>query len=89
MGIFNGWNDPDKAARGRMEAAQSESRRRFAPESERLDSEGRPIPRRYKLYDRIASKVSVGTMNIVVIVVSLLLIAAIVVGIATGTPGQR
>ena len=85
MGLFDSWNDPDKAARNRLEAAQRVSKKRFAPDSERFDSEGKPIPGRYKLDDRIAGRVSVGTMNVIIVVVSALLVAAIVVGIVTGT----
>ena len=43
-------------------------------------------PRRYKLYDKIAGRVSVGAMNVVIIATALLLIAAIVVGVMTRTP---
>ena len=43
-------------------------------------------PRRYKLYDRIAGRVSVGTMNIIIAATVILLIAALVVGVVTGTP---
>ena len=36
------------------------------------EGEGAPRPARYKIYDRIADNVSLQTMNIIVIVVSLL-----------------
>lgn len=75
MGLMQ--NDPDREARARMEAAERESERRFAPDSGR--------PRRYRLYDRIAGKVSVNTMNVIIGATVLLLVVALVVGIATGT----
>ena len=43
-------------------------------------------PRRYKLYDKIASRVSVSTMNVIVGATALLLILAIIIGVATGNP---
>ena len=46
-------------------------------------------PQRYRLYDRFAGRVSVGAMNIVIIVVAALLVIALAYGIATGTPGER
>ena len=75
MGLMQ--NDPDREARARMEAAERESERRFSADSGR--------PRRYRLYDRIAGKVSVNTMNVIIGATVLLLVVALVVGIATGT----
>ena len=43
-------------------------------------------PRRYKLYDRIASRVSVTAMNVIILITVALLIAFLVVGIVTGSP---
>lgn len=43
-------------------------------------------PQRYKLYDKIAGRVSVNTMNVIIAVTALLLLAAIIVGVATGNP---
>ena len=43
-------------------------------------------PQRYKLYDRIASRVSVSTMNVIIVATVVLLIAAIIVGVVTGNP---
>lgn len=54
--------------------------------AEEKSSAGPRRPQRYKLYDRIAGKVSVSTMNVIIAVTAALLIAAIIVGIATGTP---
>ena len=78
MGWLKGWNDPDKQARARMEAAEKQSERQFSADPTR--------PRRYKLYDRIASRVSVNTMNVIIGATVLLLVLALVIGVATGTP---
>ena len=81
MGIFNGSDDGERVVRAQMEAAEREAAR----ERERLQAGGKTRPRRYRLYDRIADKVTVGQMNVVIVAVVILLIAAIAVGIATGT----
>ena len=78
MGLLNRLNDPDRQARARMEAAERQSERQFSPDPGR--------PRRYRLYDRIASRVSVNTMNMIIIATVILLVAAIAIGIATGNP---
>ena len=73
--------DP-RAARAEMEAAKTESGRTFSGRQQRL-------PRRYRLYDKIAEHVSLRTVDIVIIVTSLLIVAALVVGILTATPPER
>ena len=78
MGWLKGWNDPDKQARARMEAAEKQSERQFSADPTR--------PRRYKLYDRIANRVSVNTMNVIIGATVLLLVLALIIGVATGTP---
>ena len=78
MGLLNRLNDPDRQARARMEAAERQSERQFSADPGR--------PRRYRLYDRIASRVSVNTMNVIIVATVILLVAAIIIGIATGTP---
>lgn len=78
MGFLNRMNDPDRQARARMEAAERQSERQFSADPTR--------PRRYKLYDRIASKVSVSIMNVIIGATVLLLVIAIIIGVATGTP---
>ena len=78
MGFLNRLNDPDRQARAQMEAAERQSERRFSADPAR--------PRRYKLYDRIANRVSVTTMNVIIGATVILLIAALVVGILTGNP---
>ena len=82
MGLLSDMNDPGREARARMEAEELASRRR--QESAGSDSPRRP--RRYKLYDRIKDRVSVTTMNVIITVTALLLIIALVYGIATGNP---
>ena len=87
MGLLSGMNDPQRAARARMEAEADKARRGL--EAGGTDAAGKPLPRRpqrYKLYDRIAGRVSVTTMNVIIVATVLLLIAALVVGIVTATP---
>ena len=49
-------------------------------------SNGSKRPQRYKLYDRIAGRVSVTTMNVVIGALAVLLVAAWIIGIVTGNP---
>lgn len=78
MGFLSGFDDPDRQARARMEAAEKQSERQFSADPTR--------PQRYKLYDKIASRVSVTTMNVIIGATVILLIAALVIGIVTGNP---
>ena len=78
MGLMKGWNDPDRQARAQMEAAEKQSERQSSADPAR--------PRRYKLYDKIAARVSVTTMNIIICATVVLLVLAVVIGIATGNP---
>lgn len=83
MGMLSNMNDPDRQARARMEAEEQAAKRR----QESAGSDGSPRrPQRYKLYDRIKDRVSVTTMNVIIIATALLLILALVYGIATRTP---
>ena len=87
MARQNGFNNEDRAARARMEEAEKAGQRKL--EAERTDAAGNPLPRtprRYKLYDRIKDKVSVTTMNVIIVATVILLVFALVYGIATGTP---
>ena len=87
MGLLSDLNDPARSARARMEAEEQAVRR--SQESRGTDAEGKPLPRRpqrYKLYDRIKDHVSVTTMNIIIGATALLLVIALVYGIATGNP---
>ena len=83
MGLLSDLNDPRRAARARMEAAERASKR--DPQAGGAGDQPRR-PQRYRLYDRIAGRVSLNAINIVIAVTSLLLIAALVYGIATGNP---
>ena len=78
MGFLKGWNDPDRQARARMEAAERQSERQFSADPTR--------PRRYRIYDRIAKNIPLTAMNVIIGATALLLVIALVIGIATGTP---
>lgn len=83
MGLLN---DPERASRARLEQAAEQARRQ---QGTGVDGGGSPAPRqprRYKLYDRIKGRVSVTAMNVIICATVLLLIIALVIGIATGTP---
>ena len=66
-----------KQARAEMETAKAESERTFSPS---------PLPRRYKLYDKIRDHVSLRTVDIIIAVTALLIVALLIYGIATGSP---
>ena len=67
-----------RAARAEMEAAKGRSEKDFSTDPK--------LPRRYRLYDRIKDNVSLRTIDIVIAVISLLIIAALVYGILTAQP---
>ena len=80
-------NDPGREARSRM-AREEESRRRAG--QGKAPGEGAPSPRRptrYKLYDRIADRVSLNAINAVIIATAVLLVVALVYGIVSGSRG--
>ena len=86
MGLLSDLNDPQRAARARMEEAERTSKRNGP-----ADAAGNPQPRRpqrYRLYGRIKDRVSVTTMNVIIGATALLLIIALIVGIATGNPSR-
>ena len=64
--------------RAEMEAAKQQSEKTF--------SAGPRQPRRYKLYDRIKDHVSLRTVDAIIIITALLIVAALIYGIATATP---
>ena len=68
-----------KNARAEMEEAKRQSERSF--------SFGPKGPVRYKLYDRIKDRVSVRTVDIVIITTAALIVVLLVIGIITG--GQK
>ena len=52
------------------------------------ENESPRVPRRYKLYDRIKDHVSLRTIDTVIVVTALLIVALLVYGIVTGHPQQ-
>ena len=67
-------------ARAEMELAKRQSEKTFSADPKQ--------PRRYKLYDKIKDNVSLRTVDLVIIITSVLLIAALVIGIVTGKRPQ-
>ena len=67
-------------ARAEMEAAKQQSEKTFGTEQR--------LPRRYRFYDKIKERVPLRTLDIFITVVIVLLIVALVVGIATAKPPQ-
>ena len=66
--------------RAEMELARQQSEKTFSADPKR--------PGRYKLYDKIKDRVSLRTVDLVIIITSVLLIAALVIGILTGKRPQ-
>ena len=86
MGLMN---DPGRAERARMEQAERASRQSREAATPSGDGTAQPSrPKRYKLYDRISDRVSVNTMNVIIGATALLLILALIIGIATGNPNH-
>ena len=69
----------ERQARAEMDAAKARS--------ERSSSTDR-LPRRYKLYDKIKEHVSLRTVDMVIVITSLLIVAALIYGIVTAVPPQ-
>ena len=69
-----------KNTRAEMELAKQQSEKTFSAEPRQ--------PRRYKLYDKIKDHVSLRTVDLVIIITSVALIAALVIGIITGKRPQ-
>ena len=67
-------------ARAEMEAAKIQSEKTFSTEPKQ--------PRRYRLYDRIKDNVSLRTIDTVIVITALLIVAALVYGIVTANPTQ-
>ena len=63
-------------ARAEMELAKQQSEKTFSADPKQ--------PRRYKLYDKIKDHVSLRTVDLVIIITSVALVAALVIGIITG-----
>ena len=68
-----------RQARAEMEQAKAASERTFGEQK---------LPRRFRLYDKIKENVSLRTVDTVIAVTALLIIALLIYGIATGTPQQ-
>ena len=68
-----------RQARAEMEQAKAASERSFGEQK---------LPRRFRLYDKIKENVSLRTVDTVIAVTALLIIALLIYGIATGKPQQ-
>ena len=69
--------NPGRQARAEMGRAEAETEQRLSSNH---------LPRRYRLYDKIKDHVSLGSVNIVIAVTSLLIVALLVYGIMTAQP---
>ena len=69
-----------RTVRAEMDAAKAQSEKTFSTDSK--------LPRRYRLYDKIKDHVSLRTVDTVIIITAVLIIALLVVGIMTGKPQQ-
>ena len=67
-----------RQARAQMEEAKRASEKQF--------SDPQHLPKRYQLYDKIKDNVSLRTIDIVIVVVSVLIVVALIAGIVTATP---
>ena len=73
-------NQDGRQARTQMEAAKTESEKKFGKNA--------GLPRRFGIYDKIKDNVSLRTIDTIIIVTSLLIVGLLVYGIITGTPQQ-
>ena len=53
-------------------------------QTEGLSETGKRLPRRYKLYDKIKDKVSLRTVDTVIIITAGLIVVLLIVGMVTG-----
>ena len=67
-----------RAVRAEMDAAKTRSEKDFGPNQK--------LPRRYRLYDKIKDHVSLRTIDIVITVTALLIVALLIYGILTANP---
>ncbi len=65
------------SARAEMEAAKAESEKKFSDQ---------PLPRRYRLYDKIKNHVSLRTVDAVIVITALLIVGFLIYGIMTASP---
>ena len=68
-----------RAARAEMDAAKTQSEKTFSMEPK--------MPRRYRVYDKIKDHVSLRTVDLVITVTAVLIVALLVIGIVTGNRG--
>ena len=73
-------NRDTKNARAEMELAKRQSEKTFSADPKR--------PGRYRLYDRIRDRVSLRTVDWVIVITSVLLIGFLIYGILTRNPAQ-
>ena len=73
-------NRDTKNARAEMELAKRQSEKTFSADPQR--------PGRYRLYDRIKDRVSLRTVDLVIIITSVLLIGFLIFGILTRNPAH-
>ena len=71
-------NDEKSVRKARAE--MEEARR----QTEGLSETGERLPRRYKLYDKIKDKVSLRTVDTVIIITAGLIVVLLIVGMVTG-----
>ncbi len=72
-------NQDGRQARAQMEVAKAESEKKFSKNVG---------PKRFGIYDKIKENVSLRTIDMIIIVTSLLIVGLLVYGIITGTPQQ-
>ena len=70
-------NQDGRQARAQMEAAKAE-----------VEKKTQQLPRRFGIYDKIKDKVSLRTIDTIIIATSVLIVVLLVVGIVTGNPQQ-
>lgn len=72
-----------RSERLELEEAAKASEKQFG----QTDAEGKPVqklPKRYKLYDKIAKHLTLRMIDTIIVVTVILIIAAIVLGMITG-----
>ena len=70
-------NQDGRQARAQMETAKAE-----------VEKKTQQLPRRFGIYDKIKDKVSLRTIDAIIIATSVLIVVLLVVGIVTGNPQQ-
>jgi hypothetical protein len=68
-----------RAARAEMDAAKAQSEKTLSADPK--------MPRRYRIYDKIRDHVSLRTVDLVITVTAVLIVALLIIGIATGNRG--